>query len=294
MMSAHSSSFFVVCGYKISEKFLHLSSPDKRKKVYTDTMHETKHTRRGYNPRDHFLFSGEQGNALTKAIEEVTYLLDRNYNKEGSIAFVGNHRRLTDRQRLALLRIVCSTKQKQSRIKKSVTGEELKGKTLFIDGFNIIITLETILSSSLILRCSDRLIRDLAGVRGTYRIIAVTEDAIHLMLSSLEALQVHEVFVLLDAPISNSGRLASFIRTKALSYHLNVHVEVTNNVDTMLQNKDFIITADSNILDHVQHYYNLVAHILEHLPYAQIFPTTDRINKDDIATVREKRKNTLN
>jgi len=199
-----------------------------------------KQTRRGFNPKDTSLFSGEQGDSLIKAIEEVTFLLDRNYSKEGSITFVGNHRRLTDRQRLALLRIVCSTEQRKLRREKSVKCERLNQSILFIDGFNIIITMETILSSSLILRGSDGIIRDLAGVRGTYRIIAVTEKAIRFILSSLEAHHVHEAIFLLDAPVSNSGRLAAFIRTLSSSYHLKVSVEVRGDVDTYLQGQDLI------------------------------------------------------
>lgn len=58
-------------------------------------------------------------------------------------------------------------------------------ETVHIDGFNSVITLEVALSGSPVFVCRDGTIRDLAGLRGTYRIIDKTEDAIELILQKL-------------------------------------------------------------------------------------------------------------
>lgn len=50
-----------------------------------------------------------------------------------------------------------------------------------IDGFNTVITLEVALSASLLLKCMDGTIRDLAGLRGTYCLIDKTDTAILLI-----------------------------------------------------------------------------------------------------------------
>jgi len=50
-----------------------------------------------------------------------------------------------------------------------------------IDGFNTIITLEVMLCGGILFECMDGTIRDLAALRGTYRIIPQTEDAIRMM-----------------------------------------------------------------------------------------------------------------
>lgn len=50
---------------------------------------------------------------------------------------------------------------------KECRADELQGRTVYIDGFNTIITLEIALCQSLLLQCMDGTIRDLAGLRGT-------------------------------------------------------------------------------------------------------------------------------
>ena len=74
------------------------------------------------------------------------------------------------------------------------------GKEVHIDGFNIIITLEIALSGSTLLKCMDGTIRDLAGLRGTYRIIGKTHEAIRLLLCRLKELEAERAVFYLDSP----------------------------------------------------------------------------------------------
>ncbi len=80
-----------------------------------------------------------------------------------------------------------------------------------LDGFNTIITLEVALSGSLLLLGLDGTVRDLAGLRGTYRIVDKTPQAVALVLSRLEALGVREATFYLDQQVSNSGRLRGLL-----------------------------------------------------------------------------------
>ena len=53
----------------------------------------------------------------------------------------------------------------------------------------------------------DGNIRDLAGLRGTYKLIDKTDRAIDLIGQELEKLKVSKAVFYLDKPVSNSGRL---------------------------------------------------------------------------------------
>lgn len=86
-----------------------------------------------------------------------------------------------------------------------------KDGCLNIDGFNLIITLEVALSGSPILLGKDGVFRDLAGLRGTYRLIDKTDTALNLIGKILRELNVPWVRFYLDSPVSNSGRLKSKI-----------------------------------------------------------------------------------
>lgn len=61
---------------------------------------------------------------------------------------------------------------------------------MYIDGFNTVITLEIALCQSLLLRCMDGTIRDLAGLRGTYRLIEETPQAVQIIADALSHLKV--------------------------------------------------------------------------------------------------------
>ena len=141
---------------------------------------------------------------------------------------------------------------------KKCTETELYGKTVHIDGFNTIITLEVALSQSLLLECMDGTIRDLAGLRGTYHLIDVTSEVIRMIADSLERLNVKKVIFYLDAPVSKSGRLKSLIAAIWKNFNIGLDIQVIPDVDRNLQDKDCVITTDALILDQCKSWFNLV------------------------------------
>lgn len=54
----------------------------------------------------------------------------------------------------------------------------------------------------------DGSVRDLAGLSGTWRPIPATEQALSLVAQALAAAPLAEAHILLDEPVSNSGKLA--------------------------------------------------------------------------------------
>jgi len=149
----------------------------------------SKDTKRGYVPEDEKEFKGIQLEKLQTAAEELFYLLNRNYKIKSSSTFIGNHYMFSERQRLALARAISSATdikfRKEKQIMDSNTIREVN-----IDGFNMIITLEVAISGSPLFACMDGAIRDLAGLRGTYRIIDKTEIAVELILKWLDNIQI--------------------------------------------------------------------------------------------------------
>ena len=138
----------------------------------------------------------------------------RGYDVKPVTTFVGNHYLFSERQRLALARSVSARESIQKRVNKELLQTE-RGRlpeTVHIDGFNTVNTLEVALSGSPVFYCRDGVLRDLAGLRGTYRVIDKTQTAIELLLRQLELLYLSEAVFYLDAPVSNSGRLSGLIR----------------------------------------------------------------------------------
>lgn len=170
----------------------------------------SKETSRGYVLTDKKEFSNENLKVLKEASQDLYYLLNRGYHIKGASTFIGNHYMFSERQRLALTRAISSKQdillRKDKQIEDFCSINEVN-----IDGFNTIITLEVALSNNIILKCMDNTIRDLAGLRGTYRVIDKTETAIDLILNELDNIKIKKANIYLDAPVSNSGRLKSLI-----------------------------------------------------------------------------------
>lgn len=218
--------------------------------------------KRGYSPDDEKEFGIKSLDKLLKAGRDLLYLLNQGYNIKGASTFVGNHYLLSERQRLALVRAVSPDESIEQRMDKEIKGT-LQDAVVSIDGFNTIITLEVALSDSLLLRCMDGTIRDLAGLRGTYRLIDKTDSAIMLIGRALEKKKISKAVFYLDAPVSNSGRLKQRIIELLAQFSFEVQIEVINNVDVVLQTLDNVITSDAIILDKCVSWINLNAEILD-------------------------------
>lgn len=219
--------------------------------------------KRGYFPEEQKEFGGQSLEKLYRAGKDLQYLLNQGYPIKGASTFVGNHYLLSERQRLALARAVSpkeSIKMRQAKEIKEIPERSVVN----IDGFNTIITLEVALSGSLLLRCMDGTIRDLAALRGTYRLIDKTETAILWIGNMLEHLKTDKAVFYLDAPVSNSGRLKQRIQELLKEFSFEVQVELIHNVDTVLEKLEHVITSDAIILDRCISWINLNQKIIEY------------------------------
>lgn len=222
----------------------------------------SKVVKRGYVPEDEREFSEKSLITLKSAAKDICYLMEQGYPIKSASTFVGNHYLLSERQRLALVRSISIEKQVAIRKQKEIVLLE-EDATLYIDGFNTIITLEVAFSGSPLFDCMDGTIRDLAGLRGTYRIIDKTKLAIDAIGKVLTKYKVRKVVFYLDAPVSNSGRLAQLIREQYKDLPFALEIEVIPQVDAVLQKLDHVVTSDAIILDHVGSWFNLVKEALE-------------------------------
>ncbi|MDF2802280.1 MAG: hypothetical protein K0S61_2183 [Anaerocolumna sp.] len=222
----------------------------------------SKPTRRGYVESDEKEFKLDAVDKLKLAGMDIIYLINKGYNIKGASTFVGNHFLLSARQRMALIRIISPYQALHKRIKKE-RKNSFTGISVNIDGFNTIITLEVAISGSILLRGMDGTIRDMAGLRGTYKLIDITDKAIMLLGEALDRLQVAEVNIYLDAPVSNSGNLKARLYELLQLFSFKLHILCVNQVDKILETLDNVVTSDSIILDKCIGWVNLNSTIID-------------------------------
>ena len=196
----------------------------------------------GADPRDAVDFDPRHHTALRGAVADLSWLLGRGYAEVAAVALVGNHHQLTERQRHAVRR--CAAPPEVAAARRALRRATLDGQAVVIDGFNVLVTVERGLAGGAVFRGVDGALRDVAGVHGTWRRsdgTATALAAVNAALGSSPAVWV------LDAPVSNSGRLAALIRASG------AEVEVVDHADARVRalgaEGRVVCSSDAWILD---------------------------------------------
>jgi hypothetical protein len=118
---------------------------------------------RGKDPRDEELFGpANEREKLSLALDDMYYLLSKDYPPRATLALVGNRYRLRQRQILALQGMACSAMDIDNRKRKEISADKVRGETIFLDGFNVVIILETLLSGGYVFKGLDGCYRDIS------------------------------------------------------------------------------------------------------------------------------------
>ena len=227
---------------------------------------------RGPHPDDAELFAPALWPTLRRAADDLCWLLSRGYAQSSARKLVGDRYDLVARQRTAIGRCSCSDAEALRRRRHQVDPEEVHGRSLWIDGYNVLTTVEAALAGGVILPARDTTYRDMASMHGSYRRVEETQPALALLGQVAAALAVDECVWYLDSPVSNSGRLKGIMQEVAAAEGWPWRVELVRDPDTLLVKTDQIIaTADSGILDRCTAWFNLAREtVVRHVPQARM------------------------
>ena len=90
--------------------------------------------------------------------------------------------------------------------------ENISGKHLAVDGYNVLITVESILHKKTIIDCDDGILRDVSGVFGRHMITSVTYESIDLILSQIAHYPPRLTQFFYDSQVSKSGEICIMIK----------------------------------------------------------------------------------
>ncbi|TSA52441.1 MAG: DUF434 domain-containing protein [Planctomycetaceae bacterium] len=231
-----------------------------------------KRSHRGPHPADEKLFAPAAILDLRSALADYSLLLTKGYAEKSALKLVGDKFSLTQRQRLAVMRSACSDRQLVSRSEHRIEAKNLAGQSVAVDGYNVLITVEAAMSGGVIFAGRDGCFRDLASIHGTYRKVTETIPALQLIGEFLKKVGGTKVLLLLDSPVSNSGRLKTLIGELADQNDWDWEIELLLSPDAELKKTDLVVaSSDSVILDGCRRWVNLATEIIEQkLPSAWI------------------------
>lgn len=238
---------------------------------------------RGRHPEDTRLFHESTLPTLQAAAADLCWLFDHGYAHDSSLKLVGDRHRLVARQRTAVSRCSCSSAQAARRKEHQIDREKLDEAILWIDGYNVLTTIEAALAGGVILMARDGAFRDMASMHGSYRKVAETIPAIELLGATLAPMGWTECWWWLDRPVSNSGRLKSILEATAAARGWSWQVKLASDPDRLLVEPQanqrtlgarvVVATADSAILDRCEAWFNLAREaIVASIPTAWTLP----------------------
>lgn len=224
---------------------------------------------RGRHPEDDVLFDAQNVPALRQAVADLSWLLSHGYAVDSSLKLVGDRHGLTARQRLAVQRSACGDEAARRRREGRVNLDDIRGRSLGVDGYNLLITVESALSGGLILVGRDGCFRDLASIHGTYRHVEETIPALERILELISLQAPLKIDWFLDRPVSNSGRLKACMaellqarRSPQVAQHWDI--QLVDSPDAELSRYQGIVaTSDSVILDACTNWVNFAGELID-------------------------------
>lgn len=219
--------------------------------------------RRGYLPEYDEQFGPIGVERLKEAAIDALFLLNRGYDTKRASHIAMEHYQLSEMQRIAISRGLDPDKTVARRQLNRLNPSELDGQTVYIDGFNAIILMESLVSESPVFRCLDGAVRDLANLKGAYKIIDKTEPAIRLIFAQLDKLRVSKAIINIDSPVSNSRNLKVLLLSLASDYDVDVEVNLVDACDKSFYGQPCVITGDCIVIDNVKSWAPLYSWIVD-------------------------------
>lgn len=209
-----------------------------------------------------------QDNKINEAKNDFKYLLNRGFPKKGALEFVGNHYLLKQEERNYLYRTVFTNKQMDERKDKLILLADIKDKEVTIDGYNVLITTESICNGEdeNIVIGEDGVLRDINAVFGKYKQSETTEIALKSIIAILKLFKPKKILFFYDRPVSLSGELAKLTNEVLESYSVPGKAETCETVDFKLVelSRDvnrIIATSDSVIIDKVDRILDIPSYV---------------------------------
>jgi hypothetical protein len=200
---------------------------------------------------------------LQETAEDFRYLLNRRYPRRAALELVGNRYQLTADERHLLHRGVFAERDAGLRRSKKISMEEARNKELAIDGYNVVITVESGLSGRPLVLGDDGFIRDISGLSKNFKKSKVTEEALQLIFDTLKNFKPRRTLFLFDAPISKSGKLAQEIRDRLKRENLPGDAQAVKVPEkTLIGFAGVVATSDTAIVDQSHQVVDLAGDIL--------------------------------
>jgi hypothetical protein len=192
------------------------------------------------------------GVSLISACQDYAYLIDRHYPERGALKLVGDRYRLTRDERTILYRGIASVEK--SVLRKAKLVRDIEGRTLAIDGYNVLFSLLNYRLGRFTFISTDNFLRDAGSLHGKFKDEDMFIDCIKMLAKHLSLMRPLQVNVFLDSPVSHSEMHAQLISGIFQQFNIQVRCRVIKSADYGMKHLPFdvLATSDSVIIEHAE------------------------------------------
>ncbi|RLF07749.1 MAG: hypothetical protein DRJ64_02430 [Thermoprotei archaeon] len=218
------------------------------------------------------------------AIEDFFYLINRGYKRNRSLDFVTARYKLGRLERFLLYRSIFDYKTSRIRRKKMVDHREIRNKELLIDGFNVLSTIQSSLFRDVLVRGTDKIVRDLAAYSRKIKVSKYLLTSLLCLLSYISKVSPRRILIVFDSQVSRSSSILFFAKYFSEKMGIVCEGRLEQKTDKYIidHGKDYIIaSSDSVIIDNVPLIFDLGGKIAEIISMESIIDLSELLEMDE-------------
>ena len=131
-----------------------------------------------------------------------------------------------------------------------------------VDGYNVLITVESILGKKRVVRCDDGFIRDLRAIFGKYRMGPWTSRALDVITGAVARAGPESVDFLYDKQVSRSGELAALTRKMLKRCRLRGDARTSAEVDREIRRFEVVASSDRAVIERAKAVWDITGEII--------------------------------
>jgi len=191
------------------------------------------------------------GLQFRQAFNDFLYLTEKGYPPRGFLKLVGDHYQLSDHERSMLYRGIVTHHKAEMRLGRSAMPDEISGKVIHVDGFNVLATISSYLLGRPVFIALDGFLRDASRFRGNLDKIKKYQAAINCIEGYLENRLINTCIFYLDSEVSFHEEIVDLLSGTQLYHSGIVSFLVSGKVDEELCHvkHGYVATSDSEIID---------------------------------------------
>lgn len=186
-----------------------------------------------------------------QALHDYFYLADHGYPERGFLKLIGDRYSLSNYQRSILYRGVTSRRLAQSRQLKLCTFSETKNQKIFIDGFNVLLTIGSYLQGLPVFIAMDGFLRDASRFRRRFPKEELIKKSLQKLLQTSGFENQEELHFIFDKSAKILYDWDQIFQNNNFLDQCSLKISFCEKVDKtlILQSEGIVCTSDTDIID---------------------------------------------